>query len=120
MVKGAPVRIIRTEITQAALVTVQVVGEVAAVQAAVEVGAHAAKRVGHLVASHVIPRPAEEVRVAWVLDARPKPPPAASYAGMTVQELRSRARQVVGFPLRGRAIASATKGELVALLQKHA
>jgi len=38
-------------------VTVIVRGDVASVQAAVEAGAAAAKQVGELVASHVIPRP---------------------------------------------------------------
>ncbi len=40
-----------------ALVTSIVTGDVAAVKAAVDAGAEAAKRVGELVASHIIPRP---------------------------------------------------------------
>jgi microcompartment protein CcmL/EutN len=40
-----------------ALVTVLVEGDVGAVQAAVEAGREAAKRVGVLIASHVIPHP---------------------------------------------------------------
>lgn len=42
-------------------VTIQIAGEVAAVNAAVEAGVAAAERVGEVVASHVIPRPHEEV-----------------------------------------------------------
>lgn len=43
------------------LVTVLVRGEVGAVKAATEAGAAAAKRVGELVAVHVIPRPAVDL-----------------------------------------------------------
>lgn len=42
-------------------VTIQIVGEVAAVRSAVDAGVAAAERVGEVVASHVIPRPHEEV-----------------------------------------------------------
>ncbi len=42
-------------------VTIQIAGEVAAVNAAVEAGVAAAERIGVVVASHVIPRPHEEV-----------------------------------------------------------
>jgi len=42
-------------------VTVQIVGEVAAVQAAVDAGVTAAERVGKVLSHRVIPRPHEEV-----------------------------------------------------------
>ena len=42
-------------------VTIQIAGEVAAVRAAVDAGVAAAERIGEIVASHVIPRPQEEV-----------------------------------------------------------
>ncbi|MBF8983112.1 BMC domain-containing protein [Lutibacter sp. B2] len=42
-------------------VTVQIAGEVAAVQAAVESGVLAAERVGRVISHRVIPRPHEEV-----------------------------------------------------------
>jgi ethanolamine utilization protein EutM len=44
-----------------ALVTAVVTGDVAAVKAAVDAGAAAAKEVGEVVSVHVIPRPANEV-----------------------------------------------------------
>jgi microcompartment protein CcmL/EutN len=59
--KAAPMTLERKAHSGAALVTVLVRGEVAAVQAAVEAGARAAARVGRLVAVHVIPRPDDEV-----------------------------------------------------------
>ncbi|MBK7875746.1 MAG: BMC domain-containing protein [Planctomycetes bacterium] len=58
MCKAAKVTLIGREQSGAALVTVMVPGEVGAVKAAVEAGAAAAKRVGELVSTHVIPRPA--------------------------------------------------------------
>jgi len=46
---------------KAVSVTVQIVGDVAAVQAAVSAGAAAGERVGKVLAARVIPRPHEEV-----------------------------------------------------------
>ena len=42
-------------------VTIQIAGDVAAVRAAVDAGVAAGTRVGSILASHVIPRPHEEV-----------------------------------------------------------
>ena len=57
MCKAARVRLVRYEVTSAALVTVAIRGDVGSVEAAVEAGAHAASRVGELLAKHVIPAP---------------------------------------------------------------
>ncbi len=62
MVKAADVRIVGQERVDAALVTVFVEGDVSAVMAAVEAGKEAAKRVGHLISAHVIPRPHDDVQ----------------------------------------------------------
>lgn len=59
MVKTSHVILIGKERTSPALITIKIVGDTAAVQAAVEAGAAAAARVGQLVSKHVIPRPAE-------------------------------------------------------------
>lgn len=56
--KAADVRVVGYEVARGGLVTVKVVGQVAAVQAAVGAGAAAAARVGTVRAVHVIPRPA--------------------------------------------------------------
>ena len=59
MVKAANVTIVGWEKKiGAGLVTVIVQGDVAAVKAATDAGAAAARRVGELVSVHVIPRPA--------------------------------------------------------------
>jgi microcompartment protein CcmL/EutN len=57
MVKTANVVLIGREYIDAGLVTVMVRGDVGAVKAAVDAGAAAARRVGELVAAHIIPRP---------------------------------------------------------------
>jgi ethanolamine utilization protein EutM len=81
MVKTANVRLIGKEIVRDGLVTVEVIGEVAAVKAAVDAGAAAAARVGTLVSQHVIPRPIDDIEP--LLAGRPEdhqheedPPPA--------------------------------------------
>ncbi len=61
MVKTANVVLVGREQIGAAYVTVIVRGDVGAVKAATDAGAAAARRVGELIAVHVIPRPHEEV-----------------------------------------------------------
>ncbi|OQA20685.1 MAG: Major carboxysome shell protein 1A [Actinobacteria bacterium ADurb.Bin346] len=61
MLKAAEVHLIGRERIGGGYTTVVVQGEVAAVKAAVDAGAAAAKRVGDLFAAHVIPRPHEEL-----------------------------------------------------------
>jgi ethanolamine utilization protein EutM len=61
MVKTANVTLEGKEYVGAGLVCVTVRGDVAAVKAATDAGAAAARRVGELVSVHVIPRPSEEV-----------------------------------------------------------
>ncbi|MBE6782153.1 MAG: BMC domain-containing protein [Ruminococcaceae bacterium] len=61
MVKAAEVVLIGTEKIGSGLVSVMVRGDVGAVKAAVEAGAATASSLGELVATHVIPRPHEDV-----------------------------------------------------------
>ena len=61
MVKAAQVTLIGTEKIGSGLVTVMVRGDVGAVNAAVEAGAANASKLGELVATHVIPRPHQDV-----------------------------------------------------------
>lgn len=61
MVKAANVVLIGKEYIGAGYVTVMVRGDVGAVKAATDAGAAAARRVGELIAVHVIPRPHAEV-----------------------------------------------------------
>ena len=61
MVKTANVTLVGYETIDAGLVTAIVRGEVAAVKSAVDAGAAAARRIGEVVSTHVIPRPHGEV-----------------------------------------------------------
>jgi ethanolamine utilization protein EutM len=138
MLKAAEVRLLAKEETVPALITIEVVGEVAAVKAAVEAGKAAAERVGAVVSAHIIPRPDPSVYGVIVgnrkANTTPRPQkPASSGASkttisapapqdlesMTVRELRAMAREIEDLPMQGREIARARKDELLALLQKH-
>jgi ethanolamine utilization protein EutM len=61
MVKSANVRLVGWEKIDAGLVTAIVRGDVAAVRSAVDAGAAAARKVGEVVAIHVIPQPHDDV-----------------------------------------------------------
>lgn len=148
MVKTANVRIIGKEIVRDGLVTVQIIGEVAAVKAAVDAGAAAAARVGTLISQHVIPRPIDEIEhiLAGIpqestpretsRNAKPQQPtppeteldfasplPSEYDPGkledMTVRELRTLARQTGGLDIQGREISRANKEELIKALLKR-
>jgi ethanolamine utilization protein EutM len=70
--KAANVQMIGWEKIGSGLVTVFLVGDVAAVKAAVDAGASAASKVGEVVSVQVIPRPHEELS-----SVMPKPKGAA-------------------------------------------
>ena len=61
MVTAANVHLIGKQQIGSGLVTVMVRGDVGAVKAAVDAGATAAKRVGELYGTHVIPSPHDDV-----------------------------------------------------------
>jgi microcompartment protein CcmL/EutN len=66
MCKAANVRLSKMVQIGGGFVTTIVRGDVGSVRAAVDAGAEAAKRVGELVSSHVIPRPHESVHEGFV------------------------------------------------------
>ena len=70
MLKAADVSFAWREASGAGLFTVFVRGSVGAVKAATDAGAHAARSVGELVATHVIPKPDPQLTV--ILPADPK------------------------------------------------
>lgn len=61
MVKAANVELIKTIPIGGALITTIIKGDIGSVKAAVEAGKEASKRVGNLVASHVIARPSPDL-----------------------------------------------------------
>ena len=120
--KAANVRLLTTERADAGLVTVMFGGDVAAVKAAVDAGAAAAERVGHLVSSHVIPRPNSQVHeIVGDEDEAGSPTlmkddqyDMAALEKAKVVELRGIARRIPDFPIRGRDVARASRDELLA------
>jgi ethanolamine utilization protein EutM len=114
MLKSARVSLMGIERTDAAMMTVQVSGETAAVQAAVDAGTAAAKRIGHVVSSHVIARPTQDV---WDMQQAEAAPSRSSsnlaVENMTVHELRTLARTLENLPIQGREIARANKQQLI-------
>ncbi len=63
MVKAANVTLVGKETTNPALITIKIVGETAAVQSAVDAGSAAAKRIGVLVSTHIIPQPDDQMTI---------------------------------------------------------
>ena len=148
MVKTANVSLLGTEYIRNGLVTVQIIGDVAAVKAAVEAGAAAAQRVGQLVSTHVIPRPSDEVEIILKQRAEastgPEVRPGHSREDapegeeeefdfvasddddeyrsqldvMTVHQLRTLARATEGLGIQGREISMANKDILIHELMK--
>ncbi len=123
MVKAAEVRILNKELVEGGLVMIKIIGDVAAVKAAVDAGAAAAERVGELLGAHVIPRPDKQLDA--ILDepvSAPKPetvPPEAELSALTVQELRRLARKYGdAFPVQGREISKANKQMLLEAFKK--
>ncbi len=149
MVKTANVRLLDAEYIRNGYVTIKCVGDVAAVKAAVEAAAAAAQRVGQLIATHVIPRPAAEVEPIMRRQAKGLGPasPTATGSGsfaedrpaapdlfqasaddneyraqleaMTVHQLRTLAREVGGLGIYGREISKADKKQLISELMKR-
>ena len=111
MLKTAAVRLIGIENTIAALLTVKIVGDTGAVKAAVDAGASAAEKIGELISCHVIPRPHEDTE-SIIYNQSDEINSGGAAANLTIEkvkampvrQLRSLARDVSGFPIRGREI----------------
>jgi ethanolamine utilization protein EutM len=147
MVKTANVSLLDAEYIRNGFVTIKCIGEVAAVKAAVDAAGAAAQRVGQLITTHVIPRPAEDVEFilrkprpdssqqskvekqfaqkkpeSETLDMFTARPDDEEYRAqldaMTVHQLRTLAREVGGLSIYGRQISKANKKLLVSELMK--
>ncbi len=119
--KAAPVEFAGREYADAGLVTVLFTGDVASVKAAVDAGAAAAERVGQLVSVHVIPQPhpaldvlSGDVLQSELSDGETSAVNSALLPDMKVVELRRAARSVPDFPIKGRALARASRDEILA------
>ncbi len=136
MTKAAEVQLVGKDKADAGLITIKIVGDVAAVRSAVDAGSAAAARVGQLVSSHVIPRPADDIE--WLIynsvlakqevevnseeeknntlpfiTATNKEEFQRELENLNVHELRKYARTIEELPLLGRAISVAHRNELI-------
>ena len=121
--KAAQVELKGYELATGGLVTVEIVGDVGAVQAAVEAGATAASTVGQLVSRHVIPRPHEELSKILTKQAEETKPSAQAPKNtddlntMTVPQLRKLARDTKGIGATGRQVSDMRKNDLIARMR---
>ncbi|MEJ8544322.1 BMC domain-containing protein [Brevibacillus borstelensis] len=125
--KAADVQVVTYEGADAGIVTVYVIGDVSSVQAAVDAGSDAAKRVGRLLHSHVIPRPDESVpqMIKKLFGQKETATQAASgqsaadvteaseLHAMSINDLRKLARTYADFPLSQQEINAAKKEDLI-------
>lgn len=129
MLKAAPVRLLGSEVTKGALVTIKVVGETGAVRASVSAGESAASKIGQVVGTHIIPRPHDDIVRIFLETDEPGPArPAvgtgksglsvADLSAMPVHQLRDLARKYPNLGIQGRDISSANKETLLAELGK--
>lgn len=136
--KAANVKLVGVQLVTGGLVTVEVIGDVGAVKAAVEAAGAAVVKVGRLASKHVIPRPAPDI---WRLleygggtqyhEEHREPADTSSEGtltpeyiqmlnGLKVVELRSLARKLDGIRLERSRIRFATRKELLeAILEYH-
>ena len=99
MVKAAKVTLVGWEKIGAGYVTAIVRGDVAAVKAATDAGAAAARRVGELVSVHVIPRPHANLEDALPIgkaDVKASNGPVAGSADAPREDRRHRRRHAEG------------------------
>jgi len=116
MLKAAQTALVCKQHVGGGLVTVIVTGEVGAVKASVDAGAAAAARVGELVSTHVVPRPAQEVG-QMIEKAAPEPVGQPDLSALTLAELRALAHDAPGLGLTSSQIQRAKKADLIHYLR---
>jgi ethanolamine utilization protein EutM len=141
--KAADVVVSSIDITDPALVTLKIFGELGAVQAAVAAGSQAAERIGQLLSTHIIPNPDEGldaimsgslIKSGKIQQKRKlaavKPPTGskpitdnsniniAEIEKMKVTELRGYARTLNNLSIKGREISRADRDQLLREIKK--
>ena len=114
-VKAASVELSAVEKIEGGLVSIQLLGDVGAVQAAVQAGAAAAQRTGQLVSQHIIPNPHDDLVEAFDLDGTDSK--TVDLETLSVTQLRSRARQTSGLSIQGREISRSNRDQLIEALK---
>lgn len=119
--KAAAVELSAVEQIEGGIISIRVLGDVGAVQAAVEAGVHAAQQVGTLVAHHVIPNPHEDlVNVFGLMEKTDETDEIdeTDLESLPVHRLRQIARETPGIAIQGREISRANRAQLLSELRK--
>ena len=118
--KAAAVELSAVEQIEGGIISIRVLGDVGAVQAAVEAGVHAAQQVGTLVAHHVIPNPHEDlVDIFGLMEKRDETDEEneEDLENLPVHRLRQIARETPGISIQGREISRANRAQLLSELR---
>ncbi len=119
--KAAAVELSAVEQIDGGIISIRVLGDVGAVQAAVEAGVQAAQQVGTLVAHHVIPNPHEDlVDVFGLMEntGETNEIDETDLESLPVHRLRQIARETPGIAIQGREISRANRAQLLSELRK--
>lgn len=118
--KAAAVELSAVEQIEGGIISIRVLGDVGAVQAAVEAGVQAAQQVGTLVAHHVIPNPHEDLVDVFGLVEKEDEIDEANeedLENLPVHRLRQIARETPGIAIQGREISRANRAQLLSELR---
>ena len=119
--KAAAVELSGVEQIEGGIISIRVLGDVGAVQAAVEAGVQAAQQVGTLVAHHVIPNPHEDLVDVFGLMEKTDEIDETNeedLENLPVHRLRQIARETPGIAIQGREISRANRAQLLSELRK--
>ncbi|MCE2432833.1 MAG: BMC domain-containing protein [Candidatus Latescibacteria bacterium] len=114
--KAAAVELSAVEQIDGGIISIRVLGDVGAVQAAVEAGVYAAQQVGTLVAHHVIPNPHEDLVDVFGLMKKTGEMDETDLESLPVYRLRQIARETPGVGIQGREISRANRAQLLSEL----
>lgn len=109
-VKAAAVELSSVEKVDGGMVSIKLLGDVGAVQAAVEAGRQAAQQLGTLVAAHVIPNPHEDLVRIFKLNGSAQD---ENLEDLSVHRLRQIARETPNISIQGREISRANREQLL-------
>lgn len=115
--KAAAVELSAVEQIEGGIISIRVLGDVGAVQAAVEAGVQAAQQVGTLVAHHVIPNPHEDLVDVFGLMEKTDEMDEVDLESLPVHRLRQIARETPGINIQGREISRANRAQLLSELR---
>lgn len=119
--KAAAVELSAVEKIEGGIISIRLLGDVGAVQAAVEAGVYAAQQVGTLVAHHVIPNPHEDlVQVFGLIKKTDEMDETdeTDLENLPVHRLRQIARETPGITIQGREISRANREQLLSELRR--